>query len=155
MVKERCLQAVRELTQAFALAVPHQAALDIRNDVAFFQAISAQLSKRAPGESKTGEDLDSAIRQIVSGAVTSDGVLDIFAAANLDRPDISILSDDFLAGNAPNAPAQPGCRSLAKIAQRRVGYPSQAEHSTVALFRRRCSNRRWYATGTGLSRPRR
>ena len=95
--KERYLQAVRELTQAFALAVPHQAALDIRNDVAFFQAISAQLSKRAPGEPKTGEDLYSAIRQIVSGAVTSEGVLDIFAAANLDKPDISILSDDFLA----------------------------------------------------------
>ena len=94
--KERCLQAVRELTQAFALSVPYQAALDIRNDVAFFQAISAQLSKRAPGESKTGEDLDSAIRQIVSGAVTSEGVLDIFAAANLDKPDISVLSDDFL-----------------------------------------------------------
>ena len=95
--KERCLQAVRELTQAFALAVPHQAALDIRNDVAFFQAISAQLSKRAPGEPKAGEDLDSAIRQIVSGAVTSEGVLDIFTAANLDKPDISVLSDDFLA----------------------------------------------------------
>ena len=94
--KERCLQAVRELAQAFALSVPHPAALGIRNDVAFFQAIRAQLGKRAPGEARNDEDLDSAIRQIVSGAVASEGVLDIFAAADLDKPDISVLSDDFL-----------------------------------------------------------
>ena len=95
--KDRCLQAVRELSQAFALAVPHETAILIRNDVAFFQAIRAQLMKRAPGEARNDEDIDSAIRQIVSGAVASEGVLDIFAAANLDKPDISVLSDDFLA----------------------------------------------------------
>ena len=95
--KDRCLQAVRELSQAFALAVPHKDAILIRNDVAFFQAIRAQLVKRTPGEARNDEDMESAIRQIVSGAVASDGVLDIFAAANLDNPDISVLSDDFLA----------------------------------------------------------
>ena len=95
--KDRCLQAVRELSQAFALAVPHETAILIRNDVAFFQAIRAQLMKRAPGEARNDEDIDSAIRQIVSGAVASEGVLDIFAATNLDKPDISVLSDDFLA----------------------------------------------------------
>ncbi len=95
--KERYLQAVRALAQAFALAVPHPDALDIRDDIAFFQAISAQLVKRAPGEARTDEELDSAIRQIVSEAVASEGVSDIFAAAGLDKPDISVLSDDFLA----------------------------------------------------------
>ena len=95
--KDRCLQAVRELSQAFALAVPHETAILIRNDVAFFQAIRAQLMKRAPGEARNDEDIDSAIRQIISGAVASERVLDIFAAANLDKPDISVLSDDFLA----------------------------------------------------------
>ena len=95
--KERYLQAVRDLAQAFALAVPHPDALDIRDDVAFFQAISAQLAKRAPGESRSDEDLDSAIRQIVSGAIASEGVSDIFADVGLDKPDISVLSDDFLA----------------------------------------------------------
>ena len=95
--KERYLQAVRDLAQAFALAVPHPDALDIRDDIAFFQTISAQLVKRAPGEARTDEELDSAIRQIVSGAVASEGVSDIFAAAGLDKPDISVLSDDFLA----------------------------------------------------------
>ena len=95
--KDRYLQAVRELSQAFALAVPHETAILIRNDVAFFQAIRAQLMKRSPVEARNDEDIDSAIRQIVSGAVASEGVLDIFAAANLDKPDISVLSDDFLA----------------------------------------------------------
>ena len=95
--KERYLQAVRELGRAFALSVPHPEALVIRDDVAFFQAISAQLSKRTPGETRTDEELNSAIRQIVSGAVASEGMLDIFAEADLDKPDISVLSDDFLA----------------------------------------------------------
>ena len=95
--KDRCLQAVRELSQAFALAVPHEDAILIRNDVAFFQAIRAQLMKRTLGEARNDEDIESAIRQIVSGAVASEGVLDIFAVADLDKPDISVLSDDFLA----------------------------------------------------------
>ena len=56
-----------------------------------------QLVKRAPGESRSDEELDSAIRQIVSRAIASEGVSDIFAAAGLDKPDISVLSDDFLA----------------------------------------------------------
>ena len=95
--KERCVQAVRDLGRAFALSVPHSDALTIRDDVAFFQAISAQLSKRAPGEARTDEELNSAIRQIVSSAVASEGVMDIFAEADVDKPDISVLSDDFLA----------------------------------------------------------
>ncbi|MCY4003902.1 MAG: type I restriction endonuclease subunit R [Rhodospirillales bacterium] len=95
--KDRCLQAVRELSQAFALAVPHEEAMCIRDDVAFFQAVRSVLAKRAAGESRSGEDLDQAIRQIVSRAVASESVLDIFAAAGLDKPDISILSEEFLA----------------------------------------------------------
>ena len=95
--KERYLQAMRELAQAFALSVPHPDAIVIRDDVGFFQAIRAQLSKRAPGEVRSDEEMDSAIRQIVSGAVASEGVIDVFATAGLDNPDISVLSDDFLA----------------------------------------------------------
>ncbi|MGH8609690.1 MAG: type I restriction endonuclease subunit R, partial [Gammaproteobacteria bacterium] len=95
--KERLLRAVHELSQAFALAVPHEEALRIRDDVAFFQAVRASLAKRAPGEAKTEEELDFAVRQIVSRAVASEGVLDIFSAAGLAKPDISILSEEFLA----------------------------------------------------------
>jgi type I restriction enzyme, R subunit len=95
--KQRFIQAVRELSQAFALAVPHDEALRIRDDVGFFQAVQGALSKRAPGDARPDEELDSAVRQIISGAVAAQGVVDIFAAAGLDKPDISILSDQFLA----------------------------------------------------------
>ena len=95
--KERCVQAVRDLSRAFALAVPHDDALRIRDDVAFFQAVQAVLSKRAAVEERPEEELEHAVRQIVSRAVASDGVIDIFAAAGLEKPDISILSDEFLA----------------------------------------------------------
>jgi type I restriction enzyme R subunit len=95
--KNRLLRAVTELSQAFALAVPHDEALRIRDDVGFFQAVRAVLAKSMPGERKTDEDLDHAIRQIISKAMVSDEVVDIFAAAGLKKPDISILSDEFLA----------------------------------------------------------
>ncbi|MFO0754573.1 MAG: HsdR family type I site-specific deoxyribonuclease [Thermodesulfovibrionales bacterium] len=94
--KDRCLRAVRELSQAFALAVPHEKALRIRDDVAFFQAVQAVLAKRAPGDARPEEELDHAVRQIISRAVAPEGVVDIFAAAGLTKPDISVLSDDFL-----------------------------------------------------------
>ncbi|MBZ0159150.1 MAG: type I restriction endonuclease subunit R [bacterium] len=94
--KDRLMHAVHELSQAFALAVPHEEALRIRDDVAFFQAVRASLAKRAPGEAKTEEELDYAVRQIVSRAVASEGVVDIFAAAGLKKPDIAILSEEFL-----------------------------------------------------------
>jgi len=95
--KDRCLRAVRELSQAFALAVPHASAMAIRDDLAFFQAVQSVLAKRAPGDARPEEDLDHAIRQIIARAVAPEGVMDIFAAAGLAKPDISILSDEFLA----------------------------------------------------------
>jgi len=95
--KARLLRAVTELSQAFALAVPHEEALRIRDDVGFFQAVRAVLAKSGTDERKADEELDYAIRQIVSKAMVSDEVVDIFAAAGLKKPDISILSDEFLA----------------------------------------------------------
>ena len=95
--RERCMSAVLELSQSFTLAVPHEEALRIRDDVGFFQLVRSALSKRAEGEARPEEDLDLAIRQIISRAVAPEGVMDIFAAAGLDKPDISVLSDEFLA----------------------------------------------------------
>ena len=88
--------SVRELSQAFALAVPHEEAIRIRDDVAFFQAVRSVLAKRAEVETRPEEELDHAVRQIISRAVASEGVIDIFAAAGLEKPDISILSDEFM-----------------------------------------------------------
>ncbi|HEU68256.1 MAG TPA: DUF3387 domain-containing protein [Candidatus Acetothermia bacterium] len=95
--RDRLLTAVAKLSRAFALAVPHEQALAIRDDVAFFQAVRAALAKRAPSEQRAEEDFDYAIRQIISEAVAPEGVVDLFAAAGLKRPDILILSDQFLA----------------------------------------------------------
>jgi type I restriction enzyme R subunit len=96
--KPRYLLAVMELSKAFALAVPNDAALEIRDAVGFFQEIRAVLAKSiSEGGGKSPEELELAVRQIVSRAISSDKVIDIFDAAGLKRPDISILSDEFLA----------------------------------------------------------
>jgi type I restriction enzyme R subunit len=95
--KARCLRSVTDLSQAFALSVPHEKAIEIRDDVAFFQAVRSALAKSGPGGQPPIEDLEHAIRQLVSKAIASDKVIDIFAAAGLKKPDISILSDEFLA----------------------------------------------------------
>ena len=95
--KQRCLSAVLELSQAFALAVPHAETIRIRDDVGFFQSVRVGLLKRAESEARPEEELDLAVRQIISRAVASEGVTDIFSAAGLDKPDISVLSDEFLA----------------------------------------------------------
>src|ERR1039457_1222506 len=86
-----------ELSKAFALAVPHDSALEIRDEVGFFQEIRAVLAKSiTEGGGISPEELDLAVRQIVSRAISSDKVIDIFDAAGLKKPDISILSDEFL-----------------------------------------------------------
>ena len=94
--KLRCLKIVGDLTKAFALAVPHEETTRIRDDVAFFQAVRAALAKRAASRGRSDEELDYAVRQIVSRAVVPEGIRDIFAAAGLQKPDVSILSDEFL-----------------------------------------------------------
>lgn len=95
--KDGLLQSVSELSKAFALAVPHDDAIRIRDDVGFFQAVRTAIAKTSVGDQKSSGDLDHAIRQIVSKAIVSDQVIDIFAAAGLKNPDVSILSDQFLA----------------------------------------------------------
>lgn len=95
--KERYLQHVTALLRAFSIAVPHEKAMKIKDEVGFFQAIKSAIVKTTTTKREGKEDLDSAIKQIISKAVVSDRVVDIFAAAGLKKPDISILSDEFLA----------------------------------------------------------
>ncbi|MGH7283128.1 MAG: type I restriction endonuclease subunit R, partial [Polyangiaceae bacterium] len=95
--KERFLKAVTELSHAFALAVPHDEAIRIRDEVGFFQTVRTAIAKTTTGDRRASGDLDHAIRQIVSKAIASDEVIDVFAAAGLKTPDISILSEQFLA----------------------------------------------------------
>lgn len=95
--KKRYLQAVSELSKAFSLSVPHEKAIEIRDEVGFFQIIRSGIIKMEPhGGGPTDEEYDMAIKQIVSSAVTSDAVIDIYSAAGIKAPDISIFSEEFL-----------------------------------------------------------
>jgi len=95
--KKQFLDAVTQLSSAFALVVPHEATEEIRSDVAFFQAIRASIIKSTARSGKSREALDLAVNQLISEAITPEGPVDIFQLVGLDKPDISILSDEFLA----------------------------------------------------------
>jgi len=95
--RSRIVKAVNDLSRAFALAVPDPEAIRIRDDVAFFQTVKAATVKSTGVAGRTEEDLDHAIRQIVSKAISAEGVIDLFSAAGLKKPNISILDDQFLA----------------------------------------------------------
>ena len=90
------MAAVRELSQAFALSVPHEETARIRDDVGLFQTTRTALSQRDGGNARVEEDLGLVVLRIVSRAVAWEGVMDIFAAAGLDKPDISVLPGVFL-----------------------------------------------------------
>ncbi|MGH6926881.1 MAG: DUF3387 domain-containing protein, partial [Dongiaceae bacterium] len=94
--KDRFVKVVIELSKAFALAVPREEAISIRDEVAFYQTIKAHLVKSERSMARPEEDLDHAIRQIVSEAIAPEGVIDIFQAAGLQKPDIGLLSEEFL-----------------------------------------------------------
>ena len=95
--KERFKENVIKLQKAFGLAVPHPKALEIRDDLAFFQAIKARFTKfDETTKTRTNEEIETAIRQIINDAIISSEVIDVFDAAGIRKPDISILSDEFL-----------------------------------------------------------
>ncbi|MGO8805534.1 MAG: type I restriction endonuclease subunit R [Candidatus Bathyarchaeia archaeon] len=94
--KERYLKEANALLWAFALSVPDDEALKIRDDVGFFQAVKAAIIKNTETKSSQEQDVDTAIKQIISKAIISDRVIDVFAAAGLKKPDVSILSEEFL-----------------------------------------------------------
>ena len=95
--KERFAKEVALLSRAFALSVPDPRAMDIKAEVGFFQAVNARLTKfDREGSGKSDAEVETAIRQIVDKAVVVDGVIDIFDAAGIRKPDLSILSDEFL-----------------------------------------------------------
>ncbi|MCF8219422.1 MAG: type I restriction endonuclease subunit R [Bacteroidales bacterium] len=95
--KKRFLNEVTALSRAFAIAVPHEQAMDIKEEVSFFQAIKARLAKfDSTGTSKTDEEIETTIRQVIDKALVSEQVIDVFDAAGIKKPDISILSEEFL-----------------------------------------------------------
>lgn len=95
--KKRFVNEVTALGKAFAIAVPNDAAMDVKDEVAFFQAVKARLCKfDQTGAGKTDEEIETTIRQVIDQALVSEKVIDLFDAAGIKKPDISILSEEFL-----------------------------------------------------------
>ncbi len=95
--KKRYINEVSALSQAFAIAIPHDQAMDAKDEISFFQAVKARLAKfDNTGSGKTDEEIETTIRQVIDKALVSEKVIDVFDAAGLNKPDISILSEDFL-----------------------------------------------------------
>ncbi|ACE84830.1 type I restriction endonuclease subunit R [Cellvibrio japonicus] len=96
--KKRYIKEVTELSLAYAIAIPHEQAIDVTDEVGFFQAVKARLVKFDSTEDGSGnEDVETTIRQVIDKALVSDKVIDVFDAAGIKKPDISILSEEFLA----------------------------------------------------------
>lgn len=95
--KKRYIDEVTALSQAFSIAVPHEQAMDVKDEVSFFQAVKARLVKfDSTGSGYTDEEIETSIRQVIDKALVTEKVIDIYDAAGLKKPDISILSDEFL-----------------------------------------------------------
>ena len=95
--KKRYINEVTALSKAFAIAIPHDAAMDAKDEIAFFQAVKARLAKfDATGAGRTDEEIETTIRQVIDSALVSEQVIDVFDAAGIKKPDISILSEEFL-----------------------------------------------------------
>lgn len=95
--KKRYLDEVTALSKAFAIAIPHEQAIDVKEEVAFFQAVKSRLAKfDSGGTGKTNEAMETVIRQVIDQALVSEQVIDVFDAAGIKKPDISILSEEFL-----------------------------------------------------------
>ena len=95
--KKRYINEVTALSKAFAIAVPHEQAMDVKDEVSFFQAVKARLAKfDSTGSGRTDEEIETTIRQVIDQALVSEQVIDVFDAAGIKKPDISILSEEFL-----------------------------------------------------------
>lgn len=95
--KKRFVNEVTALGKAFAIAIPHDKAMDVKDKVSFFQAVKARLCKfDTTGQERAGEEIETTIRQVIDKALVSEKVIDIFDAAGIKKPDISILSEEFL-----------------------------------------------------------
>lgn len=95
--KKRYINEVTALSRAFAIAIPHDQAMDAKDEVSFFQAVKARLAKfDGTGSGRTDEEIETTIRQVIDKALVSEQVIDVFDAAGIKKPDISILSEEFL-----------------------------------------------------------
>lgn len=94
--KKRYIEEVTALSSAFAIAIPSYPAMDAKDEIAFFQAVKARLVKFESKETRSDEEIETTIRQVIDQALVTEQVIDIFDASGIKKPDISILSEEFL-----------------------------------------------------------
>jgi len=95
--RKRYINEVTALSQAFSIAIPHEQAMDVKDEVSFFQAVKSRLAKfDSTCSGKTDEEVETVIRQVIDKALVTEQVIDVFDAAGIKKPDISILSEEFL-----------------------------------------------------------
>lgn len=95
--KKRYIDEVTALSKAFSIAIPHEQAMAVKDEVAFYQAVKARLVKfDITGAGRTDEEIETTIKQVIDKALVTEKVIDIFDAAGIKKPDISILSEEFL-----------------------------------------------------------
>ncbi len=95
--KKRYIDEVTALSRAFSIAIPDEQAMNVKDEVSFYQAVKASLVKfNISGTGRTDEEIETAIKQVIDKALVTDPVIDIFDAAGIKKPDISILSEEFL-----------------------------------------------------------
>jgi type I restriction enzyme R subunit len=100
--KKRFIKHATELSKSFALAIPHEKALEIKDHVAFFQAVKSRILKltstggNTDRTSKANYEIETTIKQILDKALVSEQVIDVFEIAGIKKPEISVLSEEFL-----------------------------------------------------------
>lgn len=95
--KKRYIDEVTALSKAFSIAIPHEQAMAVKDEVAFYQAVKARLVKfDITGAGRTDEEIETTIKQVIDKSLVTEKVIDIFDAAGIKKPDISILSEEFL-----------------------------------------------------------
>ena len=155
--KDRCLNAVRATIPGLRFGrTSSRKRSAYRDDVGFFQAVRVALSKRAAGEARPEEELD--LRRSADhfpGCSPPKRVMDVFSAAGLEKPDISVLSDEFLAEVRDMPHRNLGRRASSKAAQRRGSQPSTQERCASPVLLPRCLRKHFAVTRTGRLRRRR
>ncbi len=133
--KRRYINEVTALSKTFAIAIPHDQAMDVKDEVGFFQAVKARLVKfDGTGSGRTDEELETTIRQVIDQALVSEKVIDVYDAAGIKKPDISVLSEEFLLEAERHGAQERSHRGAQEAAERRDQGPRPHQHCAEPLI---------------------
>jgi len=138
---KRLRRLVKELSSAFALAVPRPETEALVDHLAFFQRVAAMIRKRLADDAGLDDgrsrrrDVDAAVRQVIGSAVDADDVIDLFAAAGLEEARLDILSDAFLSRVAALEQKNLALETLRKLLNDQIGITERTNIVQSKKFR--------------------